>query len=72
MIKLLLVCSDETFKGIVGDCIHYYCKSQYEDEKMDYGEVWEMMFGENTTWDEVLSDKVEVAHCLIALIESMD
>jgi len=72
MINLLLVCSDETFKGIVDDCINHYCKSQGEDEQMDYGEVWEMMFGENTSWGEVLNDKIEVIHCLMALIESMD
>jgi hypothetical protein len=68
MNNLLLVCSDETFEAIVTDCIHHYCNMQ----QTEFDEAWAMMFGEDSTFIDVLNDRIEAIDCMAGLLDSLD
>jgi len=67
MMNLLFTCSDDVFKEIVVAFIRHYSRKTH----MRVKEVWEMMFGKGTKFNDLLDDRIEVAYCLSALMESL-
>jgi hypothetical protein len=67
MSNVLLTCSDEMFKEITVGCMKYYRRKTH----MHIKEIWDMMFGSETKFKDVLSDRKEAACCVTALIGSL-
>ena len=67
MKNVLLTCPDKMFKEITVGCMKYYRRKTHSRMK----EIWDMMFGNGATFDDVLEDRVEAVYCITALIGSL-
>lgn len=67
MKNLLFTCSDDALKEIVVAFMQRYSHKTHTSIK----DTWSMMFGEGAKFSDILDDRIEVAHCLGALMESL-